>query len=191
MAAKYFIPTCIFLVGFLACHVSSSRSLPEEASMQAKHEKWMSVHARLYTTTAEKEKRLKIFRENVEKIEAWNRNEKHSYKLSINKFADQTNEEFRATRTAKNMESFKPKSLGTSPFRYENFTGGATSHDWRKKGAVTPVKDQGNCGKKLLYSSPFDIQNLKSFLLILIMKYLLLNCRMLLGVLRCCSSRRT
>ncbi|KAL7243598.1 hypothetical protein ACSBR1_015906 [Camellia fascicularis] len=66
------------------------------------------------------------------------------YKISINQFADLTNEEFQASHNGYRIPSHARPSKMT-PFRYENVTAVPASMDWRKKGAVTPIKDQGQC----------------------------------------------
>lgn len=119
-----------------------SRSL-NEVSMVEKHEQWMALHGRVYKDEAEKEMRFKIFKANLEHIEAFNREEGKSYKLDLNEFTDLTNEEFRASHYGFKMPSNPTK---TTSFRYENLTEVPPSIDWRKKGAVTPVKNQGQCG---------------------------------------------
>ncbi|KAF8391254.1 hypothetical protein HHK36_023556 [Tetracentron sinense] len=119
-----------------------SRSL-HEASMPKKHELWMARFGCVYKDSEEKEMHFKIFQTNVEFIESFNGAGSRSYKLSVNEFADQTNEEFIASRNGYKRSSPR-KSLATSSFRYQNVTTVPSSIDWRKKGAVTPVKDQGN-----------------------------------------------
>ncbi|KAL5772256.1 hypothetical protein ACOSQ2_012180 [Xanthoceras sorbifolium] len=59
-----------------------------EATMNEKHEMWMTRHGRVYKDSAEKEKRFKIFKDNVEYIKYVNRTENRPYKLGINEFAD-------------------------------------------------------------------------------------------------------
>ncbi|VFQ94298.1 unnamed protein product [Cuscuta campestris] len=126
--------------------------------MQEKHEKWMKVYGRSYNDDAERAKRFYIFKENVEYIEAFNKGygKKGSYKLGVNQFADLTNEEFLASQTGfqgiprqSNMPSGNNKNNhnnNKTPFRYGNVTSVPKSINWKKKGAVTGVKDQHSCG---------------------------------------------
>ncbi|KAL2494889.1 Senescence-specific cysteine protease SAG12 [Forsythia ovata] len=123
---------------------STARSL-NDASMVEKHEQWMAQYGRVYKDNAEKAKRYDIFKANFEFIESFNNAGTRTYKLSINQFADLTNEEFRASRNGYKMSSYK-KSNGETSFRFKNVTAIPSSMDWRKKGAVTGVKDQGQCG---------------------------------------------
>ncbi|XP_058095652.1 senescence-specific cysteine protease SAG39-like [Magnolia sinica] len=131
----------LFMLGVWASQ-AMGRTL-QEASMSNRHERWMAQYGHTYKDAAEKELRFKIFKDNVEFIESFNNAGDRSYKLSVNEFADQTNEEFKSTHNG-----FKPTQTRASratSFMYENVTVPA-SMDWRKKGAVTPIKDQGQCG---------------------------------------------
>ncbi|KAK3017951.1 hypothetical protein RJ639_005230 [Escallonia herrerae] len=127
-ATKYhfFCLATLFILGALASH-ASARSL-HQTSMLEKHEEWIARYGRIYKDAEEKNRRFKIFEENVKHIEAFNRANAKHYKLSVNEFADLTNEEFTNSRN-------RFKSHVVPP-----------TMDWRKKGAVTPVKDQGQCG---------------------------------------------
>ncbi|KAK0596780.1 hypothetical protein LWI29_018984 [Acer saccharum] len=116
--------------------------------MNEKHEMWMARNGQVYKDSVEKDKRFKIFKDNVEYIDSVNRVENRPYKLGINEFADQTNEEFQASRNGYKRLS-NERSSQTISFRYENVTAPA-SMDWRKKGAVTPIKDQGQCEQELV-----------------------------------------
>ncbi|KAK9051654.1 hypothetical protein SSX86_028282 [Deinandra increscens subsp. villosa] len=130
----------LLLVGILSME-AMSRSL-NEVSLVEKHEQWMALHGRVYKDAAEKEMRFKIFMDNLEHIEEFNSKGGKSYKLGLNAFSDMTNEEFQASRNGFKVSSH-PRTTG---FRYENLTAVPSSMDWRQKGAVTPVKDQGQCG---------------------------------------------
>ena len=68
-----------------------------EASMSERHEQWMKKYGKVYKDAAEKQKRLLIFKDNVEFIESFNAAGNKPYKLGINHLADQTNEEFVAS----------------------------------------------------------------------------------------------
>ncbi|XP_050224152.1 senescence-specific cysteine protease SAG39-like [Mercurialis annua] len=124
-----------------------SRSVHED-SMEVSHEMWMNQHGRVYKDNAEKEKRFQIFKQNVEFIESFNKAGTKAYKVGVNAFADLTNDEFKSSRNGyRSYASYGPLMVrSSSSFRYENVTAAPTSMDWRQKGAVTPIKDQGQCG---------------------------------------------
>nr|GEV72593.1 senescence-specific cysteine protease SAG39-like [Tanacetum cinerariifolium] len=140
----------LLVFGMLACHVTS-RTLNED-TMSQKHEQWMARYGRVYRDNEEKEVRFRIFKDNLAYIEAFNNAGNQAYKLSINEFADQTNEEFKATRNGFKLPSAL-RSTPTTPFRYADVTAVPSSMDWRKKGAVTPIKDQGQCGSCWAFST--------------------------------------
>ncbi|XP_018832173.2 senescence-specific cysteine protease SAG39-like [Juglans regia] len=131
----------ILTLGALASQ-AAARTL-QDIAMHEKHEQWMARYGRIYEDTYEKEKRFKIFKENVAYIESFNGAANKPYKLGINQFADLTNEEFVTTR---NRFMGHECSTQASSFKYENVTVLPSVMDWRKKGAVTPIKDQGQCG---------------------------------------------
>ncbi|KAH1225420.1 Thiol protease [Glycine max] len=93
----------------------------EDASMRERHGKWMAQHG-------------KIFKENVQRIEAFNNAGNKPYKLGINQFADLSNEEFKARNRFKgHMCSIITR---TPTFKYEHVTAVPASLDCRQKGAA-------------------------------------------------------
>ncbi|KAL3533793.1 hypothetical protein ACH5RR_007314 [Cinchona calisaya] len=174
--ASTFATKLIFAAIFMLVMLSTqamSRNL-NEASMIEKHEQWMAQYGTVYKNEIEKANRYKIFKENVEFIESFNKAGTKSFKLGINKFADLTNEEFRATRNG-----YKPKECKGTSFRYENVSAVPSSMDWRKKGAVTGIKDQGQCGCCWAFSAVAameGIHQLKSGKLISLSEQELVDC---------------
>lgn len=128
----------LILLGAWIPQAMSSRTL-QDAAMYERYEQWTARYGRVYRDNAEKEKRFTIFKQNVAHIEAFNKASKKPYKLAVNEFADLTNEEFKVSR---NRFKGHMCSEQTGPLIYENVTTLSSTRDWRKKGAVTPVKDQ-------------------------------------------------
>jgi cathepsin L len=128
----------------------SSSGYGEEA-MTARHEKWMAEHGRTYKDEAEKARRFKVFKANVAFVDTSNAAAGGmKYHLAINRFADMTHDEFMARYTGfKPVPATGKKMPG---FKYENVTlsDDQQAVDWRKKGAVTDVKNQEQCGKHIL-----------------------------------------
>ncbi|XP_058095662.1 ervatamin-B-like [Magnolia sinica] len=156
MASTYQIfYVALSVLGVWASHAMSRTLL--EPSMLEWHEQWMVRHGRAYTDAIEKERRFKIFKDNVKFIESFNNDGNQSYRLSVNEFADQTNEEFRAAHNS--FRPAKARASAATPFMYENVTA-PSNMDWRKKGVVTPVKDQRDCACCWAFSTVAAIEGI-------------------------------
>lgn len=154
MVAKtqfYHVSLALLLCLGLWAFQVTSRTL-QDSFMHERHEQWMARYGKVYKDLQEKEARFKIFKENVNYIEASNNAGDKSYKLDMNQFADLTNEEFKAPRNRFKGHMYS-SAIRTTTFKYENVTVLPSSVDWREKGAVTPVKDQGRCGKFLIINA--------------------------------------
>ncbi|XVF79013.1 hypothetical protein PTKIN_Ptkin14bG0185100 [Pterospermum kingtungense] len=117
---------------------------------EAEFELWMAKHGKTYQNKAEKERRFKIFKANLEYVENFNSAGNRTFKLGINKYSDLTYDEFAEAMTG----DLEPDNLlisAETPFTYAGLTEVPKSLDWRDKGAVTPVKDQGrHCEQQLM-----------------------------------------
>jgi hypothetical protein len=118
-----------------------------EEEARAVYDLWLAEHGRAYDNAlGEHDRRFRAFWDNLRFVDAHNaRADYHGYRLGMNAFADLTNDEFRA------------RYLGAIPVRRSRAAGERYRHDgvedlpaavdWRDKGAVAPVKNQGQCGE--------------------------------------------
>jgi C1A family cysteine protease len=103
--------------------------------------------------------RFEIFHDNLEFINNHNQNN-NTYELGINNFADMTNDEYIQyvssikydSNINKNICKLQTSKTGNYP----------SSVDWRNKNAVTPIKDQGQCGSCWSFSTTGAVEGIYS-----------------------------
>ncbi|XP_057792409.1 ervatamin-B-like [Salvia miltiorrhiza] len=141
---RNYMLAAIVLVCIL-CVSSDARpeKTPKEATVvEKRYKSWLKQHNKAYENREEWNMRFGIYKSNLKFIEFVNA-QNLSYKLTDNKFADMTNFEFQNTYLG--YKSHRRPRKEQHNYAVDGYAV-PSSRDWRKKGAVTAVKNQGSCG---------------------------------------------
>jgi len=115
---------------------------------------WMHEHQRMYAAE-EFLNRFEIFKQNMDYVREWNAKNSETV-LGLTVFADLSNSEYRNVYLGTFIDG-SARLANPEPFNAPE-TPLATVVDWRTKGAVTGIKDQGQCGSCWSFSATGSIE---------------------------------
>jgi len=117
--------------------------------------KYVTEWGKSYGTKAEFKFRLEQFKKTLAKIAEHESNDAHKSTVSVNHMSDWTEEEYKRLLGYKpelrtNVSNAEPELLDTSNLE--------KTMDWREMGAVTKVKNQGQCGSCWAFSTTGSVE---------------------------------
>ncbi|KAL7090892.1 hypothetical protein ACP275_12G070500 [Erythranthe tilingii] len=155
------ILSLVLIISLVESFDYHEKELETEEKLWDLYERWRSHHT-VSKSLDDKHKRFNVFKANAHYVNNFNKKDM-PYKLKLNKFADMTSHEFKsvyAGAKVKHHRTVQGNVRGNGTFMYENVRTVPPSVDWREKGSVTGVKDQGQCGSCWAFSTVVAVEGI-------------------------------
>lgn len=123
--------------------------IPRVIAGDAEYDAFIRQHGRFHSSPPEYRMRLGVYYRNRKYIDEWNNKEGVTHTLAVNKFADWTDDEYKATMLGRRGDSEVLKaSKARAAVHRKQLPEGALPKtvDWEGTGENGVVKDQANCG---------------------------------------------
>ncbi|XP_044513495.1 procathepsin L-like [Gracilinanus agilis] len=130
-----------------------------DQALDSQWDQWKAKYEKTYEVNEESWRRA-AWESNLKMIEAHNleyNTGKQSFQMGMNKFGDMTTEEFKQVMNGYQSNGLQRRTNG-SLLHEPLFAQIPESVDWREKGYVTPVKNQGRCGSCWAFSATGAIE---------------------------------
>jgi len=144
----------LFVSAFAIAPLKNLRVQSKNLQYQSAFADWMHKHSKSYAHD-EFQARFQIFKNNLDFINTHNAKTDKTFTVALNKFADLTNQEFanmynglRVPEGYVHQGTLQADTTVTLPDTW----------DWRKQGAVTGVKNQGQCGSCWSFSTTGSVE---------------------------------
>jgi len=131
-------------------------------SLENEFRQFMVKYSKEYKSSEEFQRRFTIFKENVARAAELDRKDPHA-RFGVTQFMDLSPAEFKRNYLMPGIGSkIKEAVLAKNPTVYTAQGGQAfpASYDWRSKGMITPVYNQGQCGGCWAFSATENIESM-------------------------------
>ena len=139
----------VLVIALVACDMDI------DAIMFQQFQKFIKKYHKKYNSINEFLARYEVFRRNVMTTF---QDEDNSYRTGITKFSDLTQQEFARTYLNLNYDAIAMANFNPHIVKVTNAAPDAW--DWREKGYVSPVKDQGSCGSCWAFATVANLEGL-------------------------------